>query len=286
MEWLEKLNQSINYLEDNLSETISYEHAAQIACCSTFHFQRMFSYMAGIPLSEYIRHRRMTAAAFDLMNSDMKVIDVAMKYGYESPTSFNRAFQSVHGVSPSAARSQGVVLKAFPRINFKISIIGDAEMEYKIEKKEAIRIVGVKERFTMNVEESFAKVPVFWQETTRKGMIPQMCSVMNQEPSGVLGISACMDGNEFDYYIGVASDKPVPEGMSELVIPACTWAIFESTGPMPDALQNLQKRIYTEWLPTSGYEYADVADIEVYPEGDQFSDSYKCEAWLPVVKKK
>src|SRR5512139_1992193 len=105
MEWLERLNQSINYIEENLSSTISYEHATQIACCSTFHFQRMFSYIAGIPLSEYIRRRRMTAAAFDLQTTNLKIIDLALQYGYDSPTSFNRAFQGVHGVPPSVART-------------------------------------------------------------------------------------------------------------------------------------------------------------------------------------
>ncbi len=286
MEWLERLNQSINYIEDNLSETISYEHAAQIACCSTFHFQRMFSYIAGIPLSEYIRRRRMTAAALDLQNNNMKVIDVALKYGYESPTSFNRAFHSVHGVSPSAARTEGVSLKAFPRISFTISIRGDIAMNYKIEKKDAFRIVGVKEYLAMDIEECFAKVPLFWQKTIQTGMISKVSELMNQPPFGLIGASTCMNGKDFDYYIAVATDKPAPEGTAEYEVPACTWAIFECIGPMPNAIQELQKRIVTEWLPTSGYEYADAPDIELYTEGDVTSPTYKSEVWLPVAKKK
>ncbi|MDF2568072.1 MAG: hypothetical protein K0R90_1528, partial [Oscillospiraceae bacterium] len=145
MEWLENLNQAISYIEENLEEDIDLNRVSQIACCSTFHFQRMFSYIASVPLSEYIRRRRMTSAAFELQNSDIKVIDLALKYGYESPTSFARAFQSVHGVPPSAARTEGIHLKAYPRISFLITIRGDAEMNYKIEKKDAFRIVGVKE---------------------------------------------------------------------------------------------------------------------------------------------
>jgi len=286
MEWLERLNQSINYIEDNLYGTINYEHAAKIACCSTFHFQRMFSYIAGIPLSEYIRRRRMTVAAFDLKNSSAKVIDVALKYGYESPTSFNRAFQSVHGVSPSAARTEGVSLKAFPRISFTITIKGDVEMNYRIEKKEAFRIVGVKEHFDMSIEESFLKVPLFWQKTIQNGIIPKVCGLMSQTLLGLLGISTCMNGKDFDYYIAVATDRPAPEGTIEYEVPAATWAVFECIGPMPNAIQELQKRIVTEWLPTSGYEYADAPDIEVYFEGNQQSPTYKSEVWLPVVKKK
>jgi AraC family transcriptional regulator len=285
MEWLERLNKSVDYIEQNLGDIISYRQAAQIACCSTYHYQRMFSYIAGIPLSEYIRRRRMTVAAFELQNNDVKVIDVALKYGYDSPTSFNRAFQSVHGVSPSRVRKDGISLKAFPRIIFNISIKGDAEMNYKIEKKDNIRIVGVKEHFKMDIEESFAKVPLFWQKTIESGMIPELCSLLNQPPYGLLGVSACMDGEDFDYYIAVATDKPAPGGTFEYTIPAATWAVFECVGAMPQSIQELQKRIVSEWLPMSGYEYANAPDIEVYPEGDQFSSGYRCEVWLPVIKK-
>lgn len=286
MEWVERLNQSINYIEENLDGTINYDEAARIACCSTFHFQRMFSYIAGIPLSEYIRRRRMTTAAFTLQSTDMKIIDIALQYGYESPTSFNRAFQSVHGVSPSSARAEGVSLKAFPRITFTISIKGDVQMNYKIEKKAAFRIVGVKEHFNMDVEEAFAKVPLFWQKTIQSGMIPEILAQLNQPPLGLLGVTTCMNGKDFDYYIAAASDKPLPENMVEYEVPACTWAVFECIGPMPQAIQELQKRIITEWLPTSGYEYADAPDIEVYTEGDQQSPTYRTEIWLPIVKKK
>ena len=286
MEWLERLNQSLDYIEENLSGTVSYERAAQIACCSVFHYQRMFSYIAGIPLGEYVRRRRMTEAAFELQTNGMKVIDAALKYGYESPTSFNRAFQSVHGVSPASARTEGIILKAYPRISFKISIKGDAEMNYKIETKNAFRIVGAKEHFLMDVEESFAKVPLFWQKAVQAGIIPILCGINDKPPFGIAGVSTCMNGKIFDYYIAAASDKPAPEGMEEYEVPACTWAIFDCVGPMPKAIQDLQTRIVSEWLPVSGYEYADAPDIEVYPEGDQTSDGYKCEVWLPVAKKK
>jgi AraC family transcriptional regulator len=286
MEWLERLNKSVDYIENNLADEISYDRAAQIACCSTYHYQRMFSYIAGIPLSEYIRRRRMTVAAFELQSRNMKVIDAALKYGYDSPTSFNRAFQSVHGISPSQARGEGISLKAFPRISFNISIKGDAEMNYKIEKKDAFRIVGVKEHFDMNVEEAFAKVPLFWQKTVKDGWLPKLCALMDKPPLGVLGVSACMNGKDFDYFIAVASGKPAPEGAVEYIVPAATWAVFECVGAMPQAIQELQKRIVSEWLPMSGYEYANAPDIEVYFEGDQQSPKYKSAVWLPVVKVK
>ncbi|EPZ58959.1 bacterial regulatory helix-turn-helix s, AraC family protein [[Clostridium] sordellii ATCC 9714] len=143
MEWLEKLNEALQYIEGNLDGEIKYEKAANIACCTTYHFQRMFSYIAGTPLSEYIRNRRLTKAALDLQNGE-KVIDVAIRYGYESPTAFNRAFQKIHNVSPSVAQKEGTFLKAYPPISFKITIKGVEEMEYRIVKKEEMRIVGAK----------------------------------------------------------------------------------------------------------------------------------------------
>ena len=285
MEWLQRLNESLNYLEEHIADTIAYEEAARIACCSTFHYQRMFTYIAGMPLSEYVRRRRMTAAAFDLQSGGMKVIDVAMKYGYDSPTAFNRAFQSVHGIPPSAAREEGVSLKAYPRISLAISIRGEAEMNYKIEKRDAIRIVGVKEHMDLNVEENFANVPLFWQKTMQSGIVPAIIGAMDNAPYGLLGVSTCMNGKDFDYYIAAASSKPLPQGLEEYLIPAGTWAIFDCVGPMPHAVQDLQKRIVTEWLPVSGYEYADAPDIEVYSEGDQSAIDYRCQIWLPVVKK-
>ena len=285
MEWLDRMNLAIGYIEDNLADEIDPGQAAKIACCSVFHFQRMFSYMANVSLAEYIRRRRMTLAAFELQNSDIKIIDLALKYGYESPTSFTRAFHTVHGIAPSCAREKGVNLVAQPRMTFFISIKGDVQMNYKIEEKGAFRVVGAKEHMELALEESFVRVPQFWGETIQSGMFSDICKLSNQEPFGVLGISTCMNGKDFDYYIACATDKPTPHNMHEYRVPAATWAIFECTGPMPTAIQELQKRIITEWLPTSGYEYADAPDIEVYPAGDTTSPGYKCEVWLPIVKK-
>ncbi|MPM98933.1 hypothetical protein SDC9_146123 [bioreactor metagenome] len=214
------------------------------------------------------------------------MIDLAARYGYESPTAFNRAFQSVHGLSPAAARAEGVKLTAFPRITFTLSMKGDAAMNYRIEKKEAFRIVGVRMHLKTDIETNFAEVPLFWQDTVQKGFIPRMCELMSEKgPMGVLGVSTCMNGEDCDYYIAVISEKKMPKDMEEYLVPTATWAIFESVGPMPEAIQTLQKRIVTEWLPASGYEYADAPDIEVYPQGDQTAKDYRCEVWLPIVKK-
>ncbi len=285
MEWVARLNEALTYIEEHLEGEIDTDRLARIACCSTFHFIRMFSYVAGLPLSEYIRRRRMTLAASELQSGEAKVLDIALRYGYESPTAFTRAFHSIHGMSPMKAQQQGKSLKAYPKMVFALSITGGSEMNYKIENWPSFTIVGVKERFTSDQELNFVKVPKFWQQTIEQGKIPQILGLLDTAPNGLLGLCTCMEGKDFDYYIAVPSTKAPLAGMVSYEVPACTWAIFDCRGAMPDAIQTLQKRIITEWLPASGYEYADAPDIEVYFEGDQRSPDYHCEVWIPIVKK-
>ncbi len=181
--------------------------------------------------------------------------------------------------------NKNTVLKTYPPISFSIQIKGDTEMNYKIVTKEAFRIVGASKHFDFDVEKNFKEVPKFWRKTMIKGMIPKIVSLNNQEPKGLLGVSTCMNGKDFDYYIAVSSNMDIKRGISEYTVPQCTWAIFDCIGPMPTSIQELQKRILTEWLPTSGYEYADAPDIELYYEGNQFSDDYRSQVWLPIKKK-
>ena len=289
MDWLSELNEALKYIEDNLDGEIDLEKLAKLARCSSFHFSRMFSYMANVSLGEYIRRRRMTKAAFDLQNTNDKVVDIALRYGYDSPTSFNRAFQGIHGVAPSGARQEGVSLKAYQPISFKITIRGEAEMNYRIEKKDGFRIVGVKLEcpWTPEKQEGFTEVPKFWMENGKKGTIPEICKLMDREPMGVMGISVgdWQTTGSFDYYIAVSSSQAVPDGMFAYEIPATTWAIFECRGAMPHSIQEMQKRIMTEWFPNSGYQYADAPDIEQYTDGDQSSSDYLCYIWVPIEKK-
>lgn len=283
MEWIERLNLSLEYIEQNLTEELEYEKIAQVACCSAYHFQCMFAYLAGVPLGEYIRRRRMTLAAVELQTGDTKVIDLAVKYGYDSPTAFNRAFQGVHGIAPSAAREKGVALQAFLPISFKIMVKGAAQMEYRIEQKEAFRIVGLSAPLKENLEENFQVVPQLWAKAAQEGVVPKLAAMMDTPIKGILGISACV-GKSWYYYIAAASNLPLADtGFVEYTVPACTWAIFPGTGSMPDSIQTLEQRIVTEWLPTSGYEYADAPDVELYLTPDPQNATF--EVWVPVVKK-
>lgn len=279
MDWIRHLNDAMSYVEENLTGEISLEGAARRAACSAYHFQRMFPYMTGISFSEYVRRRRMTAAAMELAEG-AKVMDTAARYGYDSPTAFNRAFQSVHGLPPSAAQIRGAALRSFPRITFTLSIKGGEAMEYRIEEREAFRVIGFAMKGPMSLEDCFEKVPAFWGQTA--GEIPRLASLMDGSgPMGVLGISACDGGRFSGYYIAAATRASAPEDMAEYEVPAGTWAVFPCRGPVPQAMQDLQRQIVSEWLPSSGYEYAEAPDIEVYS-----ADNYQNEVWLPIVPKK
>lgn len=282
MEWIERLNSAINYIEAHITEEPDYDQLARIACCSAYHFQRMFAYMAGVPLSEYIRRRKMSLAAVDLQGSHEKIVDLALKYGYASPTAFNRAFQSIHGVAPSTVRKGGITIKSYPPISFKITIKGVEEMNYRIEQKEAFRIVGISQPLYKEIEKNFTIVPQMWGKAAADGTIPTLAAIMDGMPMGLLGVSACGDAENWQYFIAVASSQPTPEGYTEYTIPAATWAIFPGSGTNTD-IQVLEQRIVTEWLPTSGYEYGDAPDIEVYINPDPQNAQF--EVWIPVVKK-
>ncbi|WP_370775112.1 AraC family transcriptional regulator [Holdemania massiliensis] len=284
MEWIERLNASLNYIEEHLTEAIEIDDLAQIACCSSYHYQRMFTYIAGIPLSEYLRRRRMSIAAVELQQSEIKIIDLALKYGYNSPTAFNRAFQSVHGIAPSAVRKAGSVVKTFPPISFRITVKGVEEMNYRIEKKEAFRIVGLSAPMKNNTEENFSVVPQLWGKAAQEGFIPKLASMMNTSIMGILGVSACFDNEQWKYFISVATSLPAEAPLEEYTVPAYTWAIFSGEGACPQAIQELERRIVTEWLPTSGYEYDNGPDIEVYLEPDPSKARF--EVWIPVVRAK
>ncbi len=281
MEWIERLNKTISYMEEHLTEEISYDELARMACCSTYHFQRMFAYIAGIPLSEYIRRRRMSLAAVDLQSGEGKIIDIGMKYGYSSPTAFNRAFQSVHGIAPSIAQKGGTLIKSYPPISFKIAVKGGEELNYRTEEKASFRIIGVSQPLDKEIEKNFMVVPQMWQKAATDGTLNKIIPLMNQQPMGVLGVSACNDKEEWKYFIAVSSSSEIDNSLEEYVVPGCTWAIFSGTGTNR-SIQESEQRVVTEWLPTSGYEFADAPDVEVYLNPDPDNGQY--EVWLPIRK--
>lgn len=284
MEWIKNLSNVIEYIERHLDREISYEEAASIANNSKYYFQRIFHYVTGLSLSEYIRRRRMSEAALELQRTDIKVLDVALKYGYSSPTAFNRAFKSVHKVSPMSAKKKGVTLISFPPIEFLIKVKGDTPMSYRIEDKPAFRIAGLRLRITEDMEKNQKIIPDFWNEIVKTKEFSEICLLSEENPNGILGVSVFKDPENIFYYIASATKKDVSEKFFVYEIPASTWVIFENNGHFRESVQSVFNRFYTEWLLGSGYMYAELPDIEVYPIKNEKMGEGSTEVWISIKK--
>ena len=289
MDALERMNQALAYIEEALAEEIDFKQVERLALCSEYHFRRMFSFLAGVSLSEYIRRRRLTLAAFELAQRHVLVIDVALKYGYNSPDSFTRAFHSFHGVTPAEARNTGQPLKAYPQMTFQLTIKGGSEMKYRMVEKGAFGLVGIMKRVPLIYEGVNPAIASMWQSLD-EGTINTLKALSNVEPVGLLSASTNfsegrLDGGELDHYIGVATTKEHPENLARLEVAASTWAVFESIGPFPETLQNIWGRIYAEWFPSSGYELAKGPEILWNENKDMSSPTYRSEIWIPVTKR-
>ncbi|MBP1544887.1 MAG: AraC family transcriptional regulator [Oscillospiraceae bacterium] len=276
--WSEGIQSAVQYIEDNLTEELRIEDIAARAYVSAFHFQRIFSVLCGFTVGEYIRNRRLTLAAQELSASDMKVIDAAVKYGYDSPDSFTRAFTRFHGISPSAAKERGARLRSFAPLKIKLTLEGGNMIEYRIVEKDAFTIMGRSRRFCADT--SYEEIPRFWQEhfSTGGGDIIK----------GMFGACLDGDGKDFEYLIAdcYMPWNEVPEGCMTRVIPAGTWAVFPCRGPHPKALQDVNTAIWSEWLPSCReYRLAGNYNLEVYlapPDPDP--EATYSEIWVPVEK--
>lgn len=276
--WAEGISSALRYIEDNICEELKIEDIAAKAYVSAFHFQKIFSVLCGFTVSEYIRNRRLTLAAEELSGSDSKVIDVALKYGYDSPDSFTRAFTKFHGVSPSAAKEKGAKLRAFAPLKIKLTLEGGTMTEYRIVEKAAFTVMGRSKSF--NTETSYAQIPKFWTEHYQTGG--------GEVIKGMFGVCFDSDGKNFDYLIAdmYFPWNEVPENCVIKVIPAGTWAVFPCKGEHPKALQDVNTKIWSEWVPgCKEYKLAGNYNLEVYlnPPQPTPEDCYS-EIWVPVER--
>lgn len=285
MGWIESICEAIAYIEENLTEELLIEDIARHACLSPFYFQRGFAMLCGFTVGEYIRKRRLSLAGNDLMQSREKIIDIALKYGYDSPDSFTKAFIRFHGVSPTTVRKEGAMVKSFAPLKINFILKGGYTMDYKIVEKEAFTVIGIAKIF--KYEEAIAKVPKLWEEFFKTGKNKNICGTyginMDQE----------MKGNEFEYMIAddYIPTAEIPEGFITKVIPKHTWAIFSCIGPSAKTLQETNQKIFMEWLPNcKNYEIAEGYNIEMYTDASQYpkgiqDEKYYGEIWIPVKKK-
>lgn len=282
MDWIDGMRNAITYIEENITKDISADDIAAKAYVSTFYFQKAFSLLCGYTVGEYIRFRRLALAGSELAITDARIIDIALKYGYDSPDSFTKAFVRFHGVSPSAVRRDGALIKSFAPLKLKFTLEGGYIMDYKICDKAAFKVLGVSKRF--NNDEAKTEIPKFWTEHYQSGRGNIVC--------GMYGICRDTDNRELEYVIADDYDgRLVPEGFVTMTVPALTWAVFPCKGPMPDAVQEVSRKIFAEWLPNNGeYEMAENYNIELYTDirnyakGNQ-DENYYSEVWIPIKKK-
>ncbi|MBD8069627.1 AraC family transcriptional regulator [Bacillus sp. PS06] len=281
MDMLKGMNEALTYIEDHLDGCIDLKEVAKRAYCSEFHFKRLFSLLSGITISEYIRRRRLTVAALDLKDQHVKVIDIAIKYGYQSPDAFSRAFQSFHGVIPTLARNPEQNLKAYPRMSFQLTIQGGTVMKYRIVEKGPFKVVGVKYAVEM-VDQILTPTYEDMIEGISDNKMTELESLSNMEPNGIVHVSVnyseTMEGKAtFDQYIGAVTAKEVSDEYATLEISPLLWAIFEVDGEWTEVEEQWQ-RIYSEWLPSSSYELAEGPEILA-------SKDQKSEIWISIKKK-
>ena len=286
MEWMDAIQRAIEYIECRITDDISAEDAAYHVHMSPFYFQKGFSMLCGYSVAEYIRNRRLALAGGELATTDQKVIDIAMKYGYESPDSFTKAFTRFHGVSPAMVRRDSVMLKTFAPLKLEISLKGGYLMDYRIVEKDSFTVLGSAKRF--DYETCKAEIPAFWKEHFEKGNGKYVCGAYG------INIDESMGQDSFEYLIADLYDPAaeISEGFTTRTIPAFTWAVFSCDGPMPAALQDVNTKIFSEWLPAlREYEFAAGYCIEVYDAPDKYpngtmDENYHSEIWIPVRKTK
>lgn len=291
MDWIQGIQRALDYVEANITEKIDPEEAAKRAYSSFFHFQRVFGILCGFSLGDYIRMRRLSLAGEELSKGNAKILDIALKYGYDTPESFSRAFTRFHGISPSEAKRGGNV-KTFTPLSVKLTLTGGVKMDYRIEKRDAFPVVCKRKQVGKPTSANATPdITAMWQEFGADGTMEKLVSYMPKDPvmKGLLGIcfSSELDAKQFPYGIGVEYDgRKIDDGFEVITIPASTYAVFTSTGKMPDAFITTYHRIVTEFFPQSAkYEYAEKVEFEVYASANTDDPNYKCEIWIAVNEK-
>ena len=285
MEWVDAISEAITYIESHITENITMYDVADHVSISPFYFHKGFSILCGYSIAEYIRNRRMAIAGEELLTSDITVMELAMKYGYDSPDSFTKAFSRFHGYTPLSVRKDKTMVKTFAPLKLSISLKGGYIMDYRIEEKEAFIVLGVSKEFSY--EDAKQTIPLFWQEHYASGKGENICGMFG------INIDPQMGNEKFEYLIADVYNPSVgiPDGCTVKTIPAFKWAIFPCKGPLQHSLQNVNNKIFSEWLPASqDYEFAAGYCVEMYDVANKYpngtnDENYYAEIWIPIRKK-
>ena len=296
MEWLACIRTAIAYMENHLTENISAQDVAGQVYLSPFFLQRGFSLMTGFGIGEYLRNRRLSQAALDLQNTEDRVIDIALRYCYETPESFAKAFTRFHGATPSQVRG-GAAARVFLPLTIRLSVQGGSQMDYKIVPMFPFRLIGFQKVF--DTETSYAEIPKFWDEICEKyannvyaGNAPANPCEQAIVDNCIGEYGVCIDdigGGRFRYLIaGKYTGGEVPEGMVLYEFPRGDWAVFNCIGPNPETMQSVNTRIFREWLPGNpDWELCGSANVEWYDcvNGEMHDPDYHSAIWVPVKRK-
>ena len=285
MEWAEAITEAVRYMESHITEDITMYDVAEHVNISPFYFHKGFSILCGYSVTEYIRNRRLALAGEELITGDMTVMQLAMKYGYDSPDSFTKAFSRFHGYTPLMVRRNKMPVKAFAPLKLTISLKGGYIMDYRITQKEAFTVLSNSKEF--HYENAKRDIPAFWQEHYASGKGQQVCGMFG------INIDPQMGNETFEYLIADIYNPSIdiPDGFTVKTIPAFTWAVFPCKGALPQALQDVNTKIFSEWLPAlQSYELAAGYCVEMYNAPNKYpngtgDENYYTEIWLPVKKK-
>ncbi|CAM5237455.1 AraC family transcriptional regulator [Streptomyces fumanus] len=284
---LERLNQAMEHIEEHLDGTVDAAELARVAATSEYHFRRMFSALAGMPLSEYVRRRRLTLAGAEVLAGERTLLEIAVRYGYGSGEAFARAFRAVHGVGPGEARRTGAALSSQPRMAFRLTIEGSSSMRYRVIDKPDFTVVGPRTRVPL-IHSGPNQAIIDFVRGIGTETLRRLEELSDQEPHGIVAVCDGLDpsraeGTELDYYHGVITAADPPEDTAALRVPAGTWAVFTTSGPAPEAIQTLWADVFTQWFPSTPYRGRPGPEIlrTVLSDDGAHADA---ELWLPVER--
>lgn len=284
---LDRLNQAMEHIEEHLDDSVDAADLARIAATSEYHLRRLFSALAGMPLSEYVRRRRLTVAGAEVLAGRESLLDIAVRYGYGSGEAFARAFRAMHGVGPGEARRGGAALVSQPRLTFRLTVEGSSSMRYRIVERPDFTVVGLRTRIPL-VHAGPNQAMIDFIRGIDPQTVERLYKLSDQEPRGIVSVCDDLDpsradGTEFDYWHGAITSAAPPEGTTMLPVRAGTWAVFTASGPMPRAIQELWRDVFTEWFPSNPYRSRPGPEILRTDLSPDKSEA-EAELWLPVER--